>query len=51
MLVQATDGVSCSPKSEIFHFRKAGYLASIKIQDNESDNDETVILCEVSEEG
>ena len=51
MPVRVTDGVSRSPRSEIFRFRKAGYLASIKIQDNESDNEETVILCKVSEEG
>jgi hypothetical protein len=51
MTVQATDGVSDWPKTETVHFRKAGYLVSIKIQDSGSDNDETVILCKVSEVG
>jgi hypothetical protein len=51
MTVQVTDRVSGWPKTETVHFRKAGYLASIKIQDSESDNDETVILCKVSEVG
>lgn len=49
MRVQATDGVSGLPNTETYHFRKAEYLASIKIQDSETDNDETVILCKVSE--
>jgi len=51
MTVQATERVSGWPKTETVHFRKAGYLASIKIQDSESDNDGAVILCKVSEVG
>jgi len=51
MTVQATDGVSGLLKAETVHFRKAGYLVSIKIQDGESDSDETVIQCKVSEVG
>jgi hypothetical protein len=47
------EGVDCVARSRgegDFVFRKDGYLASVRIQDNDLKDEETVVFCQVSEE-
>jgi hypothetical protein len=49
MPVEGIDCVARAAGGGSFVFRKDRYLASVRIQDNDSNGEETVVLCQVSE--
>lgn len=50
MPVNALDSVTRRAKLGDFVFRKGRYLASVRIQENDDQDEESVVLCQVSEE-
>jgi hypothetical protein len=50
MPAEGTASVSRSASAGNFVFRKDRYLACVRIEDNDSNNEEIIVLCQVSEE-
>jgi hypothetical protein len=50
MSAKGIENATRSASAESFVFRKGRYLASVRVEENDSNNEEVFVLCQVSEE-